>query len=47
MLLICHMISQDHVTKKYGYGNAMGKSPKRLVTIMSTLVVMDIVVVEI
>ena len=44
IVLVCHMILQDHVIK--GPSNIMGRSPIGLVTILSSLVAIDIVVVE-
>ena len=43
MFLVCHLISQDHVTKRY---NNMGKSPWGLITILPNLMAIDIVVVN-
>ena len=45
MLLACHLISQNHVTK--GSSNIMGRSPSRLVTILPSVVVIDAVLVEV
>ena len=44
MVLVCSMISQDHVTK---VSSNIGMSVSKLVTMLPTLVVTDIVVVEI
>ena len=45
MILVCHVILSDHVTK--GFSNVMSGSPSRLVTILSSLVARGTVVVEI
>ena len=45
MVLVCHVISQDHMTKEWG--NIMGRSPLWQVTILPNLVVIGTVVVEI
>ena len=45
MLLVCQVISQDHLTK--GSGNIIGRNPSGFVTIMSSLVAIDTVVVDI
>ena len=45
MVLVCYVISQDHLTK--GSSNIIGRHPSREVTILSRLVVIDNVVVEI
>ena len=39
MVLVCHMILQDHITK--GILNIMGRTPSRLVTILSSFVVIS------
>ena len=44
-VLVCCIISQDHVIKKYT--NVMGRSPLRLVTILPSLVNIETVVVEV
>ena len=43
IFLVCHVISQDHVIKRYS--NVMGTSPSRVVTILSSLVAIGTVVV--
>ena len=45
MILVCHMISQDQVTK--GSSNIMGGSPSCQVTSLPSLVAIGIVVMEI
>ena len=45
MLLICHVILQDHLMKEQG--NFMGRNPPRLVTILPRLMATGTVVVEI
>ena len=44
MALLCHVILQDHLTK--GLSNIIGRSPSRLLTILSSLVAKDTAVVE-
>ena len=45
MVLVCHVILQDHVIK--GSCDFTGRSPSRLVSILSRLVTITILVVEI
>ena len=42
---VCHVISPNHLTKRYS--NIMGRSPCRLVIILSSLVAIGTVVVDI
>ena len=45
MVLVCYLISQDHVIK--GSSNIMDRSPSRLVMILPNFVLIGIVVVDI
>ena len=42
MVLLCQLVSEDHMIKKLSY---MDRSPSRLVTIVSSLVAIGIIVV--
>ena len=42
---MCHVLSQDHVTKESS--NIMSKSPQRLLTILPSLVAIGTLAVEI
>ena len=44
-VLVCHVISQDQLTE--GLSNVISRTSTRLVTILSGLVVIDIVIVGI
>ena len=45
IVLLCHLITQDHMSK--ASSNIMGRSPSRLFTILTNLLVIGTVVVEI
>ena len=45
MILVCRVISQDHVTK--GWSNIMSRSPSRQATSLLSLVAIGTVVVKI
>ena len=45
MILVCHVILQDHVTK--AYSNIMGGNQSRLVTILPSLVAIDTMIKDI